>query len=87
MTAFIKQNFINSGDYLMYEFEGVSHFIARFKYRGGNCTKAQFKNALAKLYSVEEYLERVKTEAPLRILMNDGHYEFDSENKKFIRHW
>lgn len=87
MTAFIKKNFENSGDYLMYEFEGVRHFIARFKHRGGNCTKAQFKNALVKLYSVEEYLERVKTEAPLKILMNDGHYEWDAENKQFNRNW
>ena len=83
MTAFLKKNFVNSGDHLMYEFEGKRVFIARFKHSGGNCTKAQFKNALVKFYTVEEYLERVKNEAPLKILMNDGHYEFDMENKTF----
>jgi len=87
MTAFNSKNFEFHGGYLHYVVEGQKHFIARFKYKGGPVTVAKFKSALRKLYTVEEYLERVANEAPLKILMNDGHLEFDSVSKKFILNW
>lgn len=74
-----KFTFDRFSGYLKYNNE----FVARFKYRGP-VTAAKFKAVLIKHYTVEGYMERLKThtETPLGILERDGFFTF--ENGKFI---
>lgn len=82
MTNFVKKDFATSGDYLVYGED--RKFVARFKHRGGPFTKAKLIKALCKFYNTEEYFARLaNNEAPFKILMNDGHVDFDMSTKKF----
>ena len=76
---FDKAAFEYHGGYLTYKGE----FVARFKYRGP-VGKAAFIRLLTKYYTVEEYFARVASEAPYKILMNDGLLRFDAENRRFL---
>ena len=71
-NTFIKENFSYSGGYLTYTDSDDRHFIARFKYVPKS-SAMKFKNFLIKHFSKEEYLKRVKTEAPLTILESKGY--------------
>ena len=71
-NTFIKENFSYSGGYLTYTDGDDRHFIARFKYVPKS-SAMKFKNFLIKHFSKEEYLKRVKTEAPLTILESKGY--------------
>jgi len=71
-NTFIKENFSYSGGYLTYTDDNDRHFIARFKYVPKS-SAMKFKNFLIKHFSKEEYLKRVKTEAPLTILESKGY--------------
>ena len=71
-NTFIKGNFSYSGGYLTYTDSDDRHFIARFKYVPKS-SAMKFKNFLIKHFSKEEYLERVKQEAPLKILESKGY--------------
>jgi len=71
-NTFIKENFSYSGGYLTYTDSDDRHFIARFKYVPKS-SAMKFKNFLIKHFSKEEYLKRVKTEAPLKILESKGY--------------
>lgn len=82
MTAFVKTNFDYHGGYLHYTTAaGERKFVARFKHRGP-VTKAKFLKTLIKHYSVEQYFSRLggaynpRGEAPMQILINDGHLIF-----------
>lgn len=86
MTAFTKQNFVTSGDYVFYQLNPNDRkFVARFKHRGP-VTKSKFIKTLIKHYSVETYFERLagpynaQGEAPLQILMNDEILVFDRDD-------
>jgi len=57
---------------LTYTDDNDRHFIARFKYVPKS-SAMKFKNFLIKHFSKEEYLKRVKTEAPLTILESKGY--------------
>jgi len=71
-NTFIKENFSYSGGYLTYTDDNDRHFIARFKYVPKS-SAMKFKNFLIKHFSKEEYLKRVKQEAPLKILESKGY--------------
>ena len=71
-NTFIKENFSYSGGYLTYTDSDDRHFIARFKYVPKS-SAMKFKNFLIKHFSKEEYLKRVKQEAPLTILESKGY--------------
>jgi hypothetical protein len=71
-TQFIKENFSYSGGYLTYTDGDDRHFIDRFKYVPKS-SAMKFKNFLIKHFSKEEYLERAKQEAPLKILESKGY--------------
>ena len=71
-NTFIKENFSYSGGYLTYTDSDDRHFIARFKYVPKS-SAMKFKNFLIKHFSKEEYLQRVKQEAPLTILESKGY--------------
>jgi len=71
-VMFRKDLFHKVGDTLYYN----GDFVARFKHRGP-VTPAKLKTVLSKYYTVGEYMERVKTEAPLSILQKDGFLEFN----------
>ena len=71
-NTFIKENFSYSGGYLTYTDSDDRHFIARFKYVPKS-SAMKFKNFLIKHFSKKEYLKRVKTEAPLKILESKGY--------------
>ena len=71
-NTFIKENFSYSGGYLTYTDSDDRHFIARFKYVPKS-SAMKFKNFLIKHFSKEEYLKRVKQEAPLKILESKGY--------------
>jgi hypothetical protein len=71
-NTFIKENFSYSGGYLTYTDDNDRHFIARFKYVPKS-SAMKFKNFLIRHFSKEEYLKRVKTEAPLTILESKGY--------------
>lgn len=71
-NTFIKENFSYSGGYLTYTDDNDRHFIARFKYVPKS-SAMKFKNFLIKHFSKEEYLKRVKQEAPLTILESKGY--------------
>jgi hypothetical protein len=86
MTAFTKTNFEYHGGYLHYMTDaGERKFVARFKHRGP-VTKAKFKAALIKHYTIEGYFARLvgpynaQGEAPLQILMNDEILQFDRDD-------
>ena len=57
---------------MTYTDDNDRHFIARFKYVPKS-SAMKFKNFLIKHFSKEEYLKRVKTEAPLTILESKGY--------------
>ena len=46
----------------------VPLFVARFKYTGSPITKAKFVKQLCKAFTVEEYAEAVKHNAPVLVL-------------------
>ena len=71
-NTFIKENFSYSGGYLTYTDDNDRHFIARFKYVPKS-SAMKFKNFLIKHFSKEEYLQRVRSEAPLKILESKGY--------------
>ena len=71
-NTFIKENFSYSGGYLTYTDSDDRHFIARFKYVPKS-SAMKFKNFLIKHFSKEEYLQRVRSEAPLKILESKGY--------------
>src|SRR6056300_957649 len=71
-NTFIKENFSYSGGYLTYTDDNDRHFIARFKYVPKS-SAMKFKNFLIKSFSKAEYLQRVKQEAPLKILESKGY--------------
>ena len=71
-NTFIKENFSYSGGYLTYTDDNDRHFIARFKYVPKS-SAMKFMNFLIKSFSKAEYLERVKSEAPLTILESKGY--------------
>ena len=71
-NTFKKENFSYSGGFLTYNDGDDRHFIARFKYVPKS-SAMKFKNFLIKHFSKEEYLERVKSEAPLTILESKGY--------------
>jgi hypothetical protein len=56
MTAFIKDNFYGS-EYVDYNIDGKSKFVARFKYKRGS--KGSFITFLIKNFTVEEYFGRL----------------------------
>lgn len=78
---FTKDAFDYHGGYLTYG--ATRAFIARFKHRGP-VGKADFVRLLTKYYTVESYLERVKTTAPLQILIDDGFVSFDTIYRRFL---
>ena len=59
-------------NYLNYDLNGNQVCVARFRYRKAPVTKAKFMNVLIKHYTVEDYFEKLRSAAPLKILMNDG---------------
>jgi hypothetical protein len=71
-NTFKKENFSYSGGFLTYNDGDDRHFIARFKYVPKS-SAMKFKNFLIKSFSKAEYLERVKQEAPLKILESKGY--------------
>ena len=71
-NTFKKENFSYSGGFLTYNDGDERHFIARFKYVPKS-SAMKFMNFLIKNFSKEEYLERVKQEAPLKILESKGY--------------
>jgi len=71
-NTFKKENFSYSGGFLTYNDGDDRHFIARFKYVPKS-SAMKFKNFLIKHFSKEEYLERAKQEAPLKILESKGY--------------
>ena len=73
MTAFIKDNFYGS-EYVDYNIDGKSKFVARFKYKRGS--KGSFITFLIKNFTVEEYFGRLDAgEAPLTILQSKGYLQ------------
>lgn len=78
MTAFRKDLFQISGEFLLYNTE----FVARVK-RGRPITKAMIKQVLCRYYHVENYMRRVKETAPLKILQEDGHLWFENGSMFF----
>jgi hypothetical protein len=78
---FERSQFNYHGGYLTYGQD--NRFVARFK-RRGVVTKADYVRLLCKYYNTDSYFNRVKTEAPGRILMNDGYVSYDLINKKIM---
>ena len=78
---FERSQFNYYGGYLTYGQD--NRFVARFK-RRGVVTKSDYVRLLCKYYNTESYFNRVKTEAPGRILMNDGYVTYDLINKKIM---
>lgn len=71
MTAFVKDNFNTSSEYVHYYTGTEAKFVARFKYARGS--KASFVSFLIKNFSVEEYFGRISAgESPLPILQSKG---------------
>ncbi len=79
MKRFVKDEFDYHGGYLTYGPE--RKFVARFKHRGP-VTRAKFMAALVKHYDPDSYFMRLKLDAPLKILMDDGILTFDRELNK-----
>lgn len=77
MTKFVKENFLNDGDYVNYLVDGdwgKRKFVARFKYAKGG--KGTFITFLIKNFTVEEYFARYEAgEAPLTILQSKGYIQ------------
>lgn len=73
MTAFIKSNFYINGDYVDYNVNGVSKFVARFKHARNS--KSTFITFLIKNFTVEEYFSRTAKEAPLDIVRSKGYLQ------------
>lgn len=69
MTAFNKDLFDKSGEYVTYGPD--RKFVARFKHVRGN--KASFLKFLIKNFSTEEYFDALKTESPIPILETKGY--------------
>jgi hypothetical protein len=79
---FQKELFNYHGGYLTYGPE--NKFIARFKYRGVGPKKSDYIRLLIKYYTQEDWFEKVKQDAPGRVLMNDGFVQVDLENRRFL---
>jgi len=79
MTAFKKQDFVTSGDYVFYKEADMKNFIARFKHKKSPFTKAKFMKELIVNHSVEGYFaEMSEGKAPLAILRDaneDWYYD------------
>ncbi len=69
---FERTNFKYHNEFLYYTIKGIPVCVARFRYRKAPVTKAKFMNVLIKHYTVEDYFEKLRSAAPLKILMNDG---------------
>jgi len=67
MTKFERGGFMYHGGYLSYK----GNFIARFKYRG-SVKKSEYIKILCKHYTLEDWVEKLKSNPPLLILRNDG---------------
>jgi hypothetical protein len=78
---FERSQFNYHGGYLTYGQD--NRFVARFK-RRGVVTKSDYVRLLCKYYNTDSYFNRVKTEAPGQILMNDGYISYDLINKKIM---
>ena len=78
---FNKDGFDYHGGYLTYGTD--RKFVARFKYRGG-VGKAAFVRLLTKYYTIEDYFDKLKDKAPLKILMDDGFVSFDVTNCRIL---
>jgi hypothetical protein len=78
---FERSQFNYHGGYLTYGQD--NRFVARFK-RRGVVTKSDYVRLLCKYYNTDSYFNRVKTEAPGRILINDGYVTYNSETKKIL---
>ena len=73
MTQFIKDNFYGT-EYVDYNIDGKSKFVARFKYSVQRRGKGSFITFLVKNFTVEEYFGRLDSgEAPLTILQSKGY--------------
>lgn len=80
---FQRDQFNYSNGYLTY---GVGHlFIARFKSgRKVGGSKSDFIRLLSKHYHISDWFTKIKSSAPLKILMDDGFIQFDPATRKFL---
>ncbi len=73
LTRNFQREFFNySGGYLTYGNGNDEVFIARFKYWKTHRTWITF---LCKNFTVAEYLEAIKDEAPLKVMMAKGYQD------------
>lgn len=70
--TFERNKFKTYHNTLFYDLNGQLITVAQFKSSRAPVTKAKFMKVLVKNYTVEDYLNKLQTAAPLRILMNDG---------------
>jgi hypothetical protein len=72
MTAFSKENFHISDEFVHYFTGEKMEFIGRFKY-GMKSSRSPFTNFLVKNFTVEEYFGRLAAgESPLKIAESKG---------------
>ena len=80
---FQKSEFQYHGGYLTYGAD--RKFVARFKRtRVGGPNKSDYIRLLTKYYTQENYFERLKDNAPMQILYEDGFVKLDIENGKIL---
>ena len=70
---FERSGFEYHGGYLTYQ----GNFIARFKYRGA-VKKGEYIKILCKHYTLEDWVEKLKSNPPLTILQNDGYVTYNA---------
>jgi hypothetical protein len=68
-------------NYLNYDLNGNQVCVARFKYSKAPVKKVLFMAVLLKHYTVEDYFEKLRTAAPLQILITDGFLVHTSDGK------
>lgn len=83
---FEKNNFNCHDGFLYYTLNGIPDrfFVARFRYNKAPVTKSKFINVLMKHYTVEDYFEKLRTAAPLQILITDGFLVHTSDGKVIL---
>jgi hypothetical protein len=70
---FERSGFEYHGGYLTYQ----GNFIARFKHRGA-VKKSEYIKILCKHYTLEDWVEKLKSNPPLTILHNDGYVTYNA---------
>ena len=80
---FQKSQFQYHGGYLTYGPD--RKFVARFKRtRVGGPKKDDYIRLLTKYYTQENYFERLKNDAPMQILLEDGFIDLNVEKRQIL---